>query len=147
MKKKIYNKPVTIYQDVEMYETEDGEVFENEQDAIEYEKIDMIKKKDIVSDIINNSYLIQYIGTYKFVYFKNANQVKAYEQKMCNGGNNTWMSWISCKEKFKFPCWMMCYYVPHRLSETGENDYTAVYMTPEEVVEDLYNVINQIKKL
>lgn len=84
-------------------------------------------KKIIRSKIIDNEYLSQYIGNYEFVYFENEDQVEKYEQKMCgNKDDNTWMSWVNCKEKFQFPCWIMCYYVPHKLGDHGESDYTAI---------------------
>jgi hypothetical protein len=134
--------------DVEVYETSDGRQFKTEEEADWHEKVDILNKHNIISKIINNEYLTQYIGNFNFIYFENENQVEAYEQKMCgNKENNTWMSWVSCKEKFSFPCWMMCYYVPHKLSEYSGDDYTAIYMTPEEVKEDLLNVIEQINNL
>ena len=105
--------------------------------------------KTIKSGIINNDYLSQYIGNFRFVYFENSSQVEKYEQLMSGKkDNNTWMSWVSCKEKFQFPCWMMCFYVPHRMSEYGGvDDYTAIYMTPKEVLKDLLGVMTQVEKL
>lgn len=135
--------------DVEIYETEDGRQFKSEDEAIEHEKVGILKKKNIKSNIINNEYLTQYIGKFKFVYFENEKQIEAYEQVMCDNRNdNVWGSWISYKNKFKFPSWIMCYYVPHSINKYSCNDdFTAVYMTLDEVKKDLNNVIKQINEL
>lgn len=134
--------------DIEVWETSDGRQFKIKEIAEEHEKIGMLKKYIIQSEVINNKYLTQYIDYFQFVYFENKNQVKVFEQFMCdNKDENTWGSWINCKEKFKFPCWIMCYYIPHNLSNRGNDDYTAIYMTPEEVKSDLLNVIEQIDNL
>lgn len=133
----------------EVFQTSDGRQFNDEESAIEHEKVGDIKQQKIRSKIINNEYLSQYIGNFKFVKFENEKQVEAYEQKECgNKDNNTWDCWESCKEKFKFPCWVMCYYVPHNLCEEyPEDDYTAIYMTLDEVKTDLEGVFKQIDNL
>jgi len=150
--KKMVKENIKVYQevDVEVYETEDGRQFKIEEEAIEHEKVGMIKSINIDSEIINNSYLTQYIEKFKWVHFLNENQVEAYEQQYCgNKDDNTWGSWVSCKQKFNFPCWVMCYYVPHSLSEHdfGDDDYTAIYMTLDEVEVDLTKVINKLNSL
>lgn len=105
-----------------------------------------MKKENIQSQIINNEYLAEYIGKFSFVYFESDEEVENYEIQMSgNKDDNTYMSWVSCKEKFRFPCWMMCYYVPHSLGGYGNSDFSAIYMTKEEVIKDLENVIRQIK--
>lgn len=107
-----------------------------------------MKKETIQSQIINNKYLSQYTGKFSMVYFETDQEVEEYEQLMSgNKDDNTWLSWLSCKEKFQFPCWIMCYYVPHHLGGNGSTDYTAIYMTKEEVVNDLSSVIKKIDDL
>jgi hypothetical protein len=151
MVKKVNRKNVIQVEkeiDVEVYETSDGRQFKSEEEAIYHENVGKLYKQTIKSKIINNEYLTQYIGNFTFVYFENENQVEAYEQMLCgNQDDNTWSSWVSNKEKFTFPCWMMSYYVPHELSAYGSNDYTAVYMTRDEVINDLTRVIEQVKGL
>jgi hypothetical protein len=144
-------KTIEIPKDIniEVYKTSDGRQFEKQEDAEWHEQVNLLKKQKLKSRIINNEYLTQYIGKFRFVYFENENQVEAYEQKMCgNKDGNTWGSWLSCKEKFNFPCWIMCYYIPHSLcAEYPDDDFTAVYMTLDEVEVDLNNVLKQVDLL
>lgn len=139
-KQKIIQKPIVI--DFEAYITKDGREFENEQDAIAHENVNGVTKRNVNSSIINHGYSLH---PFKFVKFENELQVEAYEQKMSgNKDNNTWMSWVSCKEKFnKFPCWMLCKYIKH----FHDGSFTAIYLTPEEARYDLLDVIKQIEKL
>ncbi len=149
MIKKTIKEEIAVIEEVEVevFETSDGKHFKTEEEAEWHEKVDLIQKQKLNSNIINNQYLAQYIGNFNFVYFENENQVEAYEQKICgNRDNKTWGSWVSCKEKFNFPCWVMCYYIDHNLGEYG-GDYTAIYMTPNEVIEDMKRVIEQSNNL
>lgn len=103
-----------------------------------------VKITNFKSKIINNEYLSQYMTPFKIAYFESEEDVEKFEQKMCKGDDNTWMSWVSVKDKFsKFPCHIVFRYVYHKYSD----DFTAVYLTLDEAKKDLENVILQLDKL
>jgi cobalamin-dependent methionine synthase I len=131
--------------DIEVFETEDGIQFKTEEEALEHEKLSTIKIQSIESQIVNNEYIAQYTGNFRIVKFDSESQVEAYEQACCgNKDNNTWRSWVSCKDKFnKFPCCIVCNYIPCQ----SDDDYIAIYLTPEETIDDLNNVLNQLKSI
>lgn len=139
--KKEVNIPTMI--DMEVFQVNDGTQFESQELALAYEKLIDTKQIELNSEAINSDYFAQNIGKFELVYFQNGDQIEAYEQKMCNGEDKTYRSWISCQDKFVFPCWIMCRYVPIEYDDS----YIAVYMTMDEVKKDLKGALEQIDQL
>ena len=104
-----------------------------------------MKIKNIKSEIINNRFMSQYQNPFQLVRFENEEEVESFECTMSGDkDDNTWNSWVSCKEKFtQFPCWIVCNYVHHPIDDS----YTAIYFTSQEVEEDLLRVLMQINHL
>lgn len=102
------------------------------------------KEVNFKSKLINNEFLSQYFKPFKVQLFNSEEEVEEFEQKMCKGDNKTWMSWISQKEKFSsFPCYIVYRYVYHK----SNDEYTAVYLTLDEAINDLQSVISQLNNL
>lgn len=125
-----------------------GKEFSDKQQCLDHEKECLInsKRKEVYDRLKKVPISLGFNNLNgELIYLNTEEEIKLYEQYMCDGDNKTWGSWVSKKEKFtNLPKWIYCCF-----EKVNYNDeYIAYYFTLNEMqnkMEEIKNIINSLK--